>query len=429
MVNQRNQQTINRYAVRVASIFLLLMLVGLSLPIGKSIPVASDAERTLPFWFIDFNNNRIAFKPTFYVENSFDNLVRRSQVFNEPIRILHIGDSHIQADMFTGETRNLLAQWLGDENPARGLSFPYQLAGTNNPPDFDISSSVQWQRERIVDVKSSSKLGVSGIALVTGEKEGTLSMKLNPKWSFGKNFNLVKLHFNDESSINFTTETEGTAIQEQGVWSFYINNSSDSITINFKNISKPQTDFRLYGLELLNTNSKVVYHAAGVNGAEVRTYLLSANIEWQVAQLEPQIVIISLGTNDVYNSAFNSTVFRENLKELVLRVRSASENAFIILTTPGDHLLSRTNENPSLEKIQDDIYAVASENSCGVWDFYQVMGGKGSIKLWAHYGLCAPDMLHLNRNGYRLQGALLFNALVEFWGYDYPLEKNNMAQK
>jgi lysophospholipase L1-like esterase len=39
------------------------------------------------------------------------------------------------------------------------------------------------------------------------------------------------------------------------------------------------------------------------------------------------------------------------------------------------------------------------------------MGGDGSINLWAEKGLCAPDMLHLNRKGYRLKGALLFDAL------------------
>jgi len=50
---------------------------------------------------------------------------------------------------------------------------------------------------------------------------------------------------------------------------------------------------------------------------------------------------------------------------------------------------------------------------CGVWDFFTIMGGEGSIEKWFEMGLTAPDKLHLNRKGYRLKGALLFDALVK----------------
>ncbi|HPQ34181.1 MAG TPA: GDSL-type esterase/lipase family protein [Tenuifilaceae bacterium] len=423
-----NLYSLKIFAAKGASLFLLVLLVSFSLPLGKSIPVAVDSERSLPFWFINFNDNRLVFKPTSHNQNSLSNHIDHSKNGGEPLRILHIGDSHIQADMFTGETRRLLAQWLGDENPSRGLTFPYQLAETNNPFDFEVSSSVKWQRERVVDVKQKTNLGVSGIAVVASEKEGSLSVKLNPKWSSGRDFNLVKLYFNEASKVHFSCEAESVVDIRKGVWNCYLNEPVDSLTLRFQ-VGSKKTNLRLYGIELLSTSSKVVYHAAGVNGAEVRTYLLSENIEWQIAQLNPHMVIVSLGTNDAYNPAFNSKVFRENLTELVSRIRAASADAFIILTTPGDHLVSRTSENPALERIQEDIYAVASESSCGVWDFYRVMGGKGSIQLWRHYGLCAPDMLHLNRNGYRLQGALLFNALVDFWDSEYQNLRNNIAQK
>ena len=85
----------------------------------------------------------------------------------------------------------------------------------------------------------------------------------------------------------------------------------------------------------------------------------------------------------------------------------------LILTTPGDHLINRIQQNESIEVAQRVIREVAQAEGCGVWDFFEVMGGAGSIEYWAEKGLCAPDMLHLNRKGYRLKGALLFEALTK----------------
>ena len=45
------------------------------------------------------------------------------------INILHIGDSHIQADYLTKTTRTLLQQEFG--NAGLGLSFPGRIARTN----------------------------------------------------------------------------------------------------------------------------------------------------------------------------------------------------------------------------------------------------------------------------------------------------------
>ena len=52
----------------------------------------------------------------------------------------HIGGSHLQADIYTHDFRTFLqSHW--DELPGeRGLVFPFELANTNNPANYDFSS-------------------------------------------------------------------------------------------------------------------------------------------------------------------------------------------------------------------------------------------------------------------------------------------------
>ncbi len=47
------------------------------------------------------------------------------------------------------------------------------------------------------------------------------------------------------------------------------------------------------------------------------------------------------------------------------------------------------------------------------WDFYTVAGGKGARERWHGAGLSNADRIHLTREGYRLQGNLLYEALYE----------------
>src|SRR5689334_10476240 len=63
------------------------------------------------------------------------------------VSIVHIGDSHIQADFMTAVVRNGLQDFFG--NAGRGLVFPYQLAQSNSPDDIYSSSSIGWQFNRI----------------------------------------------------------------------------------------------------------------------------------------------------------------------------------------------------------------------------------------------------------------------------------------
>lgn len=103
-----------------------------------------------------------------YLHTFYDSLNKKSAV------ILHIGDSHIQANLLTGRLRELFQNKYG--NAGRGIVFPLELAKTNAHSDIRFSSNVYWERNRIID-SINSKVGIAGATILT--KEPDFYIKLN----------------------------------------------------------------------------------------------------------------------------------------------------------------------------------------------------------------------------------------------------------
>jgi lysophospholipase L1-like esterase len=62
------------------------------------------------------------------------------------------------------------------------------------------------------------------------------------------------------------------------------------------------------------------YHSLGINGAEVTSFLRNS-LEPQLQLLNPDLVIISLGTNDAYMAEFDENAFKRNYGTLIQRIK------------------------------------------------------------------------------------------------------------
>ena len=60
-----------------------------------------------------------------------------------------------------------------------------------------------------------------------------------------------------------------------------------------------------------------------------------------------------------------------------------------------------------------DILEFSQSNNLPHIDFYNVFGGKGSMRKLQHKNFAQRDGIHLNAKGYKLQGFLLAKALLE----------------
>jgi LysM repeat protein len=126
------------------------------------------------------------------------------------INIVHIGDSHLQADILSGKIRNNFQNKYG--NAGRGFIFPYKIAGTNGANDIKFTSSNNWESYRVVKPISDAKVGLSGIALST--KDSIFSIEFSTK-DVANYFNTFKIITpNDENYFALATQKITTTSEQ-----------------------------------------------------------------------------------------------------------------------------------------------------------------------------------------------------------------------
>lgn len=103
------------------------------------------------------------------------------------VNIVHIGDSHIQADFFTNAIRESLQDKFG--NGGIGFTFPYSLVRTNGPRYVKYISNSTWQSLLNVYPVADVGIGLSGIALYTSAEDFVLQLYTQE----GVGFNKVKI--------------------------------------------------------------------------------------------------------------------------------------------------------------------------------------------------------------------------------------------
>lgn len=103
------------------------------------------------------------------------------------VNIVHIGDSHIQADFFTNTIREGLQREFG--NGGFGFTFPYSLVKTNGPRFIKYKSNATWRSQSNVAPSSDAGIGLSGIALYTPLQDFILQLTAED----GYEFNTIKI--------------------------------------------------------------------------------------------------------------------------------------------------------------------------------------------------------------------------------------------
>jgi lysophospholipase L1-like esterase len=346
------------------------------------------------------------------LDSFYQKLHRLKAGGNGRVSIVHIGDSHIQADFLTAVVRNGLQDFFG--NAGRGLVFPYQLAQSNSPDDVYSSSSISWQFNRIAHPEISVGYGISGYSIKTSSISASLQLSLR---GLARPFNRVRL---------FADTLAGWTLKPIGDDSLFEMKKIPGCNCTSVELDKENTGFNLasqtpevtkiiYGASLENSDPGIIYHAIGVNGARFDQYNL-ADLFWQqLPALKADLFIISLGTNEAQWDAFPETAFKRTLQLFIDKLRAASPQANILFTTAPDSY-KRRRYNAVLREINSALINYCNSNYLAVWDLYRITNGYGSAYSWARRGLMTTDRIHFTPEGYRLQGSLLLSALAK--GYN-----------
>jgi len=336
------------------------------------------------------------------------------------VNIVHIGDSHIQADILTHRTRTMLQKTFG--NGGRGFIFPYRLLRSNSPLNVRIRKGGEWAGCRSTRMRDQCNFGITGASAATFDSSAFVMINPNRFDDMDYSFDRMKLfHYRTphDFELRFRNSDSGlieTDIQPLAKTTSLVtfNSPQDSFLLTFEKAQK-QEMFQLFGMSLENDKPGMLYHSIGLNGAYLNSYLRNQFFDEQLKQLRPDLIIVSLGTNDGYMSdtRFCIDCFKTNYKKLLTEIKKNNPNASILLTTPGDYYRKRRYHNSNNLNIVKVIKDLAEEFDAGVWDFNSIMGGEYSIRTWHRNGLSQNDLVHYTLEGYLVQGELLYEALMD----------------
>ncbi len=335
------------------------------------------------------------------------------------INVVHIGGSHVQADMWSMQLRHRLQTMAPGIRAGRGFIFPYNMAKSNNPYWYEPAYTGKWTAVRNVIRADSSTLGLSGISVTTRDSIATLNVSFRGDVYPGYSFNRVKVLHRQDSSLTVTAWSPDSTLfieresePAQQATTFHFSRYIDTLHLRFTRMDSTQALFTLNGLLLESDDPGIVLHASGVNGASTSSWLRCQRFSDDLALVHPDLVILSIGINDAHDPDFQAARFKANYEQIIQRIRAASPGCAILLTTNTDSFIKRRTANRRAEDVRQVMLELSLEQGVAVWDALGVMGGVGSIRNWEGVGLAKRDRIHLTREGYALLGDLLFDALM-----------------
>jgi len=346
------------------------------------------------------------------------------------INIVHIGDSHVQAGFYSEPIRKELQVKYG--NGGRGLVFPYQAAKTNGPSDYSFGSIQPWKSTRNCITKGNLPTGIAGHSIYNQLKFSSINFKPRDKNLIGraKEVEIYHLSTADSNFAYKVTDSLGNKIGKIDSIRSNVEKSVFTIENPIYNWSiKPELGIptgkssTILGVKLTN-QSGLIMHTIGVNGAEYEHYLRSKLFNNQLQYLKPDLIILSLGTNEAYNTKdFDPIKFETKVDSFLVLLIKNNPKASILITSPpsiGQAIVTRGKknrktyqyvENKNIPIICSILDSLAIKHQRSFWNFYQVMGGYNSINKWYAKGLTDKRRIHFSKKGYLIQGGLLMRAL------------------
>jgi lysophospholipase L1-like esterase len=128
--------------------------------------------------------------------------------------------------------------------------------------------------------------------------------------------------------------------------------------------------------------------------------------------LNPDLIVIALGTNEALDHPYSDPKFLEYVNTLFQKLKSQNPNALFLISIPSDSFKKKTKKNPGVTDIRKKLLDFVELNKIACFDLYEAGGGKNSAEKWRKAELLRDDGVHFTKAGYELQGNMFYLALM-----------------
>lgn len=354
--------------------------------------------------------------------------------------VVHIGDSHIQLDHFTGAIRANMHRVFGD--CGEGVLFPYSACKSFGPRNLESKALGKWICNTVCNNTLCDELGVTGYTLRTTDPSASLSFKyltpgmmldtpiVEPKsirtvtvWHGSGDFPLA-LDCKD-CKMKLVSDPRPSA---NGLHTTTISNyvAGEELRLRFKPGTDSTGQFRFHGISFDPPHSPgIQYHHCGVVGAQFPYFVKNAKLAIaQLVALKPDLIVFSYGSNESYMPNFDATQYTLGVESVMKTLRQEIKGLdFLFTTTPDTRAGNKTP--PHTKAINQNLRRLAERAGAAIWDLNAVMGGDNSVRYWVAHQLARTDKLHFTRAGYKLMGDLFALAFME--SYNRQWEEKDLS--
>lgn len=335
-------------------------------------------------------------------------------------RVLHFGDSHIAADNESSVVRSSLQSRFGDGGPGVVLPWRGPRLYTVN---YTYGNTYGWQRAHPL---YNSPVEDTGLALSYIEAQAPNQSA----WieATGSEFRVDYLAQPGGGDAEFLLD--GASVGRRRM-------SANSPQLQVARFQAAGPDaphrfeirtldsglVRILGVSVEKSAPGVVYSALGLVGARAE-YLLKCREDTfnaQIANEQPDLVIMGYGTNESSGSYLDENAYATALSSIIARFHRAAPSALVILLTPPDRGDNGPREAQHIQTMLKQVMSaertVAWNEGAIVLDLHTAMGGAGSAEHWAAVQppLARPDMTHFTSEGYNLLGRYIAGGIMKLY--------------
>jgi LysM repeat protein/lysophospholipase L1-like esterase len=228
------------------------------------------------------------------------------------------------------------------------------------------------------------------------------------KITAGKSLKIPTTQTQDKTVVK--TKYHSIPLEQNEGFHFF---ESEKAMDRFEFLPNQEADaYSLNGVVLENTTPGILYHNIGVNGAKFSDYNKYPMFFEQLKALQPDLVIVSLGTNESYGK-ISPLQYLKDVQTFLLKVRTQSPEADILIITPPPSYLPHHKQNIFVDEYSTSLINYAQLGQYAVWDMFQVFGGMTGVRANYQSGLMSPDRVHYTTAGYQWQGKMLTKVLLD----------------
>ena len=369
-------------------------------------------------------NDRLDARPESVIENAaalipFFEQLRRTErhEFDQPLRILHFGDSHTAADEWTGAMRQAFQTKFGDGGG--GYSLAGRPFASYRRIDQRRGNSNGWITQGLLSPNGDGIYGLGGVSIATSRPGQSVFLEAEAKrveLFYWRQPGGGPLTFATDGSPVETISTDGP--EGPGYFQYTSAALGDGFgPRRFELTTLERAPVRLFGW-VTEKERGVTYEPLGINGAQANLMLGwdQRLLAEHLGRRSPAMIVLAYGTNESGQKDWTYESYKQAFTTVIRTLRNAAPAATILVVGPPDRMTySRYTliPYPRLEMITQAQRDAALENQCAFWDLRERMGGAGAMRRWVTAGAAQGDYVHFTAPGYRLIGVTLFNDLME----------------